>query len=175
MLGGSLCLARDGGFPTTLHVLTVSGQMSQPSKRCIQSGAVNSFWHVQPTNIAEESVHSESASLVIPKSTVAEKSLVQWLTALLFRAVKKHEIIFTYKMPSILPFTSDTTFLFQTAELFLLEISTKISILGRHWKKNTARKEKNGGPLKTVGNSCIIWSQAATVTPNYCSFLTNQG
>ena len=101
MLGGSLCLARDGRFRTALHVLTASGQTSQPSKCCIQLGAVNGFWCVQPTNIAEESAHSESVSLVMSKSTVAEESLVRWLTAWLFRAVKSMRLfLLTRCLPS---------------------------------------------------------------------------
>lgn len=166
MLGGSLCLARDGGFPTALHVLTASGQTSQPSKCCIQSGAVNGLWRAQPTNTAEESARSESVSLVISKSTVAEESLVQWLTALLFRAVKSMRYCF-YSQDAFHP----SLHLWRNIPVpNCWAISAGNFNKNKHFwqtlkKKNTARKEKNCGPLKIVGNSCIIWSKATAVTP----------
>ena len=164
MLGGSLCLAKDGDFPTTPHVLTASGQTAQPDECCIQSGAASSFWRAQPTNTAEESAQSESVSPAIPKSTVAEESLVQQL--LCFSGLLKAQDLF-YLQDAFHP----SLHLWHNIPVpncwdNFLEISMKISIFGRYWKKkNTARKDKNCGPWKTVGKSCIIWSKAAAVTP----------
>lgn len=89
---------------------------------------------------------------------------IQWLTAFFVSTVKSMRLFYSQHAFHPCLYLWQQHSCSKPLSYFCWEFQQKEAILSGSDEKNIARKEKTCSGLKTIGNSCFIWSKAASVT-----------